>query len=165
MRHEDVREALEYLYWTRDRILAAAAGLADEAFRSEESVTTRSLRGTLVHQLECEWAWRVRFTGGAFPDETFFAPDDFPTVPPLVEWWSREERVLRDWLESLSDADLATRPAGSDNALALWRYLVYVVNHGTQQFSEAAVLLTRLGRSPGEIGYLAFCSERPAPRR
>jgi hypothetical protein len=29
---------------------------------------------------------------------------------------------------------------------------MYVVNHGTRQFTEAAVLLTRLGRSPGEIG-------------
>jgi hypothetical protein len=31
-----------------------------------------------------------------------------------------------------------------------------------QQFTEAAVLLTQLGRSPGDIGHLAFCSERSA---
>jgi hypothetical protein len=46
--------------------------------------------------------------------------------------------------------------------------LLYVVNHGTQQFAEAAVQLTRLGHSPGEIGYLAFCfspgiATRPSP--
>lgn len=37
-----------------------------------------------------------------------------------------------------------------------WRY--HLVNHGTQQFTEAAVLLSRLGHTPGEIGFLAFCS-------
>lgn len=58
----------------------------------------------------------------------------------------------------LADRDLAAQPPGDDNALALWRYLLYVVNHGTQQFAEAAVLLTRLAHLPGEIGYLAFCS-------
>jgi hypothetical protein len=54
--------------------------------------------------------------------------------------------------------------------VATWRHLVYLVNHGTQQFSEAAVLLTRLGHSPGEIGYLDFClrtdaGESPASPR
>lgn len=43
------------------------------------------------------------------------------------------------------------------------RYLLYVVIHGIQQLTEAAVLLTRLGHSPGEIGYLAFCSNPGLP--
>jgi uncharacterized damage-inducible protein DinB len=43
--------------------------------------------------------------------------------------------------------------------MALWRCLAYLVNHGTQQFAEAAVLLTRLGQSPGEIGCLAYLVE------
>ena len=34
----------------------------------------------------------------------------------------------------------------------------------TAQFTEAAVLLTRLGHSPGELGFLAFCS-RPNEQR
>ena len=59
----------------------------------------------------------------------------------------------------LTDRQLAARPPGDDNVLPLWRYLVYVVTHGIQQFSEAAVLLSRLGHSPGEIGFLAFSSD------
>jgi len=79
MRHEDVAEQLDYLFWLRDRILAAAAELSPETFRSADPITTRSLRGTLA-----------------------------------------------------------------------------------QQFTEAAVLLTRLGHSPGEIGFLEFGSASPA---
>ena len=33
---------------------------------------------------------------------------------------------------------------------------VHLVSHAVQQFSEAAVLLTRAGHSPGDIGFLEF---------
>ena len=33
---------------------------------------------------------------------------------------------------------------------------MHLISHGIQQFSEAAVLLTSAGRSPGDIGFLEF---------
>lgn len=156
MRHDEVGEALDYLYWARDRILSAAEELTQAEFLLEATVTTRSLRATLVHQLECEWAWRIRLTYGSFPDNGL-APEAFDTLQALVDRWRREERDLRAWFESLSDADLAAVPPQRSSPLSRWRHLLYLVNHGIQEFSEAAVLLTRLGHSPGEIGYLAFC--------
>ncbi len=156
MQHDEVGEALDFLYWVRDRILSAADGLTDEEFRLEATVTTRSLRATLVHQLECEWAWLIRLTRGSFPDSRI-DPLAFATLQHLEERWHREERDLRAWFDDLSEADLARVPPEASSPLSTWRHLIYLVNHGTQQFSEAAVLLTRLGHSPGEIGYLAFC--------
>jgi uncharacterized damage-inducible protein DinB len=158
MRREEVGALLDYLFWVRDRVMAATAALPEGGFQSDETVTTRDLRATLVHQLENEWAWRIRLTQGAFPADDL-VPGDYPTLDALVRRWRLEERELRTWLERVSDAQLATRPPGDDNALPLWLYLVYVVTHGIQQFSEAAVLLTRLGHSPGEIGFLRFCSD------
>jgi Uncharacterized protein conserved in bacteria len=157
MRHEEIGELIDYLFWVRDRILAASADLTDGEFQSRETVTTRDLRATLAHQFENEWAWRIRLSEGAFPVGDVL-PADHPTLDALVDHWLREERDLRTWFAGLSDRDLATQPPGNENPLALWRYLLYVVNHGIQQFTEAAVLLTRLGHSPGEISYLAFCS-------
>ena len=159
MRHEELRQLIEYLFWVRDRIFAASAVLTDSEFQSGQTVTTRDLRATLAHQIENEWAWRIRLSEGSFPagDVT---PTEYPTLDSLVDRWHREERDLRAWFRGLSDLDLATQPPGDDNPLAMWHYLLYVVNHGIQQFTEAAVLLTRLGHSPGEIGYLAFCSNR-----
>lgn len=155
---------VDYLFWVRDRVLAAASSVPEDEFRSRETVATRDLRATLVHQLENEWAWRIRLSQGAFPVDGL-EPADYPTIDELVSHWHREERDLRAWLEGLSDRQLAARPPGADNVLPLWRYLVYVVTHGIQQFSEAAVLLTRLGHSPGEIGFLAFSSvEDGSPR-
>lgn len=155
MQHEDLGALIDYGYWVRDRVLAAAASVPERAFRSADTVATRDLRATLVHQLENEWAWRVRLSEGTFPDGDL-VPADYPTLALLVDHWHREERALRTWFDGLSDPALAERPPGDDNVLPTWRYLVYVVTHGIQQFSEAAVLLTRLGHSPGEIGFLEF---------
>lgn len=162
MQRQDVTQQIDYLFWVRDRILAAAATLTPVAFASSETVTTRSLRATLAHQLECEWAWRQRLADGAFPDGDV-RPDEFPTPEAMADRWRQEEQALRAWLERLTEADLQAPPPGPDNPLPRWQYLLYVVNHGVQQFSEAAVVLSRLGRSPGEIGFLEFCLRAARP--
>jgi len=161
MRREELGVLVDYLYWARDRVLSAAESLPGDAFRSRETVATRDLRATLVHQLENEWAWRIRLSQGAFPAGDL-NPEDYPTVDDLARSWQREEQELRAWLAGVSSRRLAARPPGDDNVLPLWQYLIYVVTHGVQQFSEAAILLTRRGHSPGEIGFLAFCTERAA---
>jgi uncharacterized damage-inducible protein DinB len=123
MQHEEIGELIDYLFWVRDRILAASAGLADGEFQSRETVTTRDLRATLAHQFENEWAWRIRLSEGAFPVGDVL-PTDYPTLDALVDHWRREERDLRAWFDGLSDRDLATQPPGDENPLALWRYLL-----------------------------------------
>ena len=156
VQRQDIAEQLDYLFWVRDRVLSAAAALPGIEFVSSETVTTRSLRATLAHQLECEWAWRIRLAEGTFP-EGDVRPDEFPSVGALARRWHVEEQAMRDCLDRLTDADLES-PLGPGSPLPRWRYLLYVVNHGVQQFTEAAVMLTRLDRSPGEIGFLEFCS-------
>lgn len=43
------------------------------------------------------------------------------------------------------------------------RDVMHLVSHGIQQFSEAAVLLTRAAHSPGDIGFLEFVGRRARP--
>jgi uncharacterized damage-inducible protein DinB len=44
----------------------------------------------------------------------------------------------------------------------LWHLLFDAVNHGTQHRSEAGVLLTRYGQSPGDMEFSLFLNERTA---
>lgn len=70
---------------------------------------------------------------------------------------------MRSWLDGLSEADFDAPPPGDDDQAPLWYYVMHLISHGIQQFSEAAVLLTRTGQSPGDIGFLEFVGMRARP--
>jgi hypothetical protein len=60
----------------------------------------------------------------------------------------------------LHEADLDAPPPAEDYPLPLWCYVMHLVSHGIQQFTDAAVLLTRAGHSPGDIGFLEWAPVR-----
>jgi uncharacterized damage-inducible protein DinB len=47
--------------------------------------------------------------------------------------------------------DRRTRTNGEARRQLFWQLLVHIVNHGTQHHTEAAMLLTQYGASPGDI--------------
>lgn len=163
MRTSEATTLIDYLYWTRDAVLAAASQLEASEFAGTDTVTTRDLRATLVHELDVQWSWRERLKGADWdewgPDADLKA-DDYPSIESLREHWVRDEADMRAWLASLTDADLDAPPAREEDRLPLWNFVMHLVSHAIQQFSEAAVLLTRAGHSPGEIGYLEFVASR-----
>ena len=153
MRQADVRTLLEYNYQANRRILDAASRLTTEQFTAPTTLTVRSLRSTLVHALDVEWSWRVRCKGE--PDDGELDEADYPTVAVLRQHWQQDEREMRAWVDSLSDADLAADfQLGRGEVIPLWYVIFHVVNHSVQQRSDAATLLTHLGHSPGDLDVL-----------
>lgn len=67
---------------------------------------------------------------------------------------------MRSWIDGLTDEQLAAPPPGELSPLPLSSYVMHLLSHGIQQFSEAAVLLRRSGHSPGDIGFLEFAKKR-----
>lgn len=163
MRTTDATMLFDYLYWTRDAVLRAATELSADAFISTDTVTTRDLRATLVHELDVQWSWRERLRGADWAEwgeDADLKAGDYPTVQAVADHWRRDETDMRAWLASLTDADLDAPPPRDEDTLPLWHFVMHLVSHGIQQFSEVAVLLTRAGRSPGDIGFLEFVGRR-----
>jgi len=163
MQTTDAVTLFDYLYWARDAVLRAAAQLSDDEFTSTDTVTTRDLRGTLVHELDVQWSWRERLKGADWEewgDDADLDAHDYPTLHSLREHWLRDEGEMRAWLAILDNTDLEAQPSRDEDVHPLWYYVMHLVSHGIQQLSEAAVLLTKAGHSPGDIGFLEFARDR-----
>jgi uncharacterized damage-inducible protein DinB len=164
MLRSEVSLLFDHVYWMRDRILDAAdepgVPLMDRA-----PITIRDLRATLVHELDVEWSWRERLRGedptSFSPDDEDLVADDYPTVESIREHWQRDEAEMRAWLNSLTD-DLLNGPCRAEKKVShpLWFHLQHLYTHSIQQFSDAATVLTRYGRSPGELDFLQFVGQR-----
>jgi len=159
MNQTDIAPQIDYLYWLRDRILAQAARLEREAWTATDAVTSRDLRSTLVHELDVELSWRERLRGGLPEDwrDVELAPGDYPTLETLADRWRADEIEMRAWLAALGEDDLAAPVTVNGMwGFPIWVHLLHVLDHGIQSFSEAAVLLSAAGHSPGDLDFLDF---------
>ena len=161
----DILLLYDYNYWATRRILAASAQVSSEQFTAAASHSFGSLRGTLVHTLDAEYSWRMLLQHNTLEHFREMEEQDFPTFDTLQQRWEKEERSTREYLASLSDDDITgiiryTTPEGEKRERLLWHALLHVVNHGTQHRSEAAVLLTGYGHSPGDLDFTVFLNER-----
>ncbi len=143
-----------YNDWATARVLHQAARVSPEQYTAPAPTPQGSLRGTLVHTLAAEAAW--------------LSEADLPTFADLRQRWQAEAQALWGFIDSLSDADLqrvmpykTTKGVPIQNVL--WHMLVHVANHGTQHRSEAAMLLTGHGYSPGDLDFIVFLREQEQP--
>jgi uncharacterized damage-inducible protein DinB len=165
VRKADVDTLLDHLYFVRDRILATAE-LPGVPLTDAAPVTIRDLRTTLVHELDVEWSWRERLRGSdptAFsPDDEELKPADFATIASIRARWDTDETEMRAWIAELGETGLeAPCRAEKSTSHPLWFHVQHIYTHALQQFSDAAVLLTRAGHSPGEIDFLDYLENRP----
>lgn len=159
MRVQDIQLLYDYNHWANQLLLAQCAKLDPAQYVAPTRFSYGSLRGTMVHILDVELSARLLWEGSATSIDLMQA--DFPTVASLQARWDSEEAALRAYLNGLHDADLDSvlRFRRDDGTLAqrvLWHSLVHILNHGTQHRSEAAVMLTDFGQSPGDIDFATF---------
>lgn len=161
MRVADLVALYDYYYWANKKILAQAEKLTAEQWSGLPPIGDRSLQAILLHTLDAECGWRTGWSGGT--DFTPPEPADFPDAASLAARWRDEEGAMRAYLASLSDDDLQ----GSfydfdapDLPMTLWQVIAHVSYHGMQHRSEAAMLLTHFGHSPGGIDMVFFLFEQ-----
>lgn len=151
----------DYSDWADERILGAAGRLtAAQYVATFPGVSHGSLRATLVHMLSAATIWRLRCLEGVSPGG-MLREADVSTFADLRARWAEEAQAMRDGLARLDDAALAATVEyrttnGTPMQGVLWQLLVHLLNHGTQHRAEAAVALTALGQSPGDVDLILF---------
>ncbi len=149
----DIRYLFAYDRWATRRILSVVDGMPEASWGATGIVGDRGLGAILVHHLGAHQRWRLGLSGSDLMPRPEREP--LPTPAALAAAWAVEWDALDAWLDTLTDDWLAQR----DDDIPFWQMLAHVVNHGTQHRSEAAVLLTEAGRSPGDLDMIFFAAE------
>jgi uncharacterized damage-inducible protein DinB len=163
-----LRSLYDYNAWANGKILAASGRVTREQLVASQGANFDSLRGTLVHTMGAQWLYLERWQGRSprsMPQAT-----DFADLPAIAARWAEIERATQTFVAGLGDADVArvveyTSFQGERWAYPLWQQMMHQVNHATQHRSEAAVILTGLGASPGGLDLLYFADEQGAGAR
>jgi len=149
--HRDITTLLDYHYWARDRILAAAEALTPEQYLRELGSSFKSVRDTLAHTYAAEWAWHQRWHGTS-PTS---APDftQWPDAASLRAVWLEIEQRVRSYIDGVGEAGLARivefkTLAGDPGALPLWQLVQHVVNHGSYHRGQVTTMIRQLGGVP-----------------
>lgn len=162
MNKADIDLFFRYNAWAWDRVLAQAARLTHEQYTAPAPTPQGSLRGTLVHALSAETLWPLRARGESLT--SLLKEEEMPTFEELSVAWEQARRNAADLLGGLSDDELAAiisykTTKGVPMQNALWHILMHMINHGTQHRSEAAMVLTGYGYSPGDLDLIVFLRE------
>jgi len=156
---EVIGSLYRYNDWANQRVLDTSARLTREQLLAGGGASFDSVRDTLVHIMGAQWVYLERWHGRS--PRTLPSASDFADVDAIRKRWEAIEHDTRAFVAELSDADLArvveyTNTQGERWAYPLWQQMIHQVNHATQHRSEAAVMLTTLGHSPGLLDLLYF---------
>jgi uncharacterized damage-inducible protein DinB len=174
MKVDEIKLLYEYNDWVDDLILAACARVSPEQYTAPVSIGTGrgGLRETMVHMLDSMWQDRITLQGyykdplgdEAAYDATELHEDAFPTLAALQERWAIERQAMQAYLDTLTEETLNSTIRyvipGVVRERVVWQFLMAALLHLMQHRSEAAVLLTSYGQSPGDLEFTLFLNER-----
>ena len=150
---QELRTLVDYHYWARDRVLAAAATLTPEQFTRGLGSSFSSVRDTLAHVYAAEWVWCSRWNGRS--PSSLLSPDQFPDVDTLRARWATLESDVRGVLDRMGEQGLDrvigyTMLSGDERQSVFWHMLQHVVNHASYHRGQVTTLLRQLGAAPPE---------------
>jgi uncharacterized damage-inducible protein DinB len=141
-----------YGEWANARLLDRARGLGTAELTRRFSEGAQAILPTFVHLYGADLRWLARWRGQPPPE---VQGTDFTSVEAVEARWRPLWAERRAYLDGLDRAGLEeriafTRPAGTVWILR-WQGIVHCANHATQHRSELAMMLSDLGRSPGDL--------------
>lgn len=158
---EHIAALVEYNQWANAKLLAACDGLDEEELRKDRGASRGTISALLWHIGQVEAGWFSRASGSEM--EPVCEP-----LAPLSEMREAIERVdskMVEWASSVSEEELNaerrfSRPGDSEYSAIAWQPLTTLLLHSTQHRAEIGMMLAQVDRSPGDLDFVYFASER-----
>lgn len=159
MKLADIQFLYQYSAWANGRILETATQLSTSQLLAQPLSTSPSIRDILVHTMSAQQIWLSRWQGISL--SSLADPSEFATVADIRTHWDQVEADTQSYIASLTDERIQQplsyqNLSGASFSEPLWQQMTHQVNHATQHRSEAAMLLTEFGASPGEVDVARF---------
>lgn len=168
-----------YNAWMNDKLYAAAAQLSPQALNEDRGAFFTSIFGTLNHLAVGDIIWLKRFAEhpacralrqslSDVPRPGALSEPLFDTLEPLQALRTRLDRQIRDWVEGLTEHDLAYvlayRNMRGVAAHRLYASLIlHFFNHQTHHRGQLSTLLFQAGQDVGVTDLLALINDLDAP--
>ncbi|MEM9774402.1 MAG: DinB family protein [Chloroflexota bacterium] len=149
-----------YHFWANSRILNKASLIQPEEFKEDLGVSHGSLHATLFHMLRAEEIWYQLIERGELKSAPL-VPADVDSLTAIKAKWMEIEKKYLTFLDRAADDDFeATVQVKDQNDVVTpyqrWRMLQHVLYHGAQHRAEAALILTHLGHSTGDLDFIFY---------
>jgi uncharacterized damage-inducible protein DinB len=149
-----------YNEWANTRIFDAAEKVTSADLSRSAAEGQRNLQALLFHIVRTEWFWRNLIQHKARPAHPP-QPEAYPDLAALRAFAQAEAHLGRQLVEQLSEEEIDSvihvlDRNGQPSALVVWHALLQVLIHGVQHRSEAGLILTHLGQSPGDLDFILF---------
>lgn len=158
------KEMLLTLYayndWANERIFNATEKVINSDLALSALEGQRNLQELLFHIIRTEWLWRNLIQHKSRPNNP---PrfEDMPTIGALRDFSQEESHQMKALLEQLKEEEIHSTiqvvdGSGKASPLVLWHMFMQPIIHGVQHRSEASLILTKLGQSPGDVDFIFF---------
>ena len=155
-----IRSVFGYHFWANTQLLKKAENLNEADYFEDLGVGHGSLHSTFSHMVRVENSWIELIKEG----ERIASPLELDTLPDLSaiqQSWAALEKAYLQYLDRTAEETFAavvsvTDQNGIVTPIQRWRMLQQVLFHGAQHRAEAALILTHLGQSPGDLDFIFY---------
>jgi len=161
---EIIMAQFAYNKWANTKIMEKARLVDEDRLKAPSVVEGRSLYDILHHLARVETVWRMVVHEGDVDPSKLPTDESLPAAADIAGYCAQEAEALKAYLDRTEESELGegitiTRWDGQETTSIRYQLLLHMFMHSMQHRSEAAVLLTVYGHSPGNIDALFFFSD------
>lgn len=148
MNADAFRQLYEYHFAANRKVWNTwVMSLTQEQFVQPIEYSVGSVRNHIVHLINVDKGWFSELRHADVDDSDFMKPTEISDREKIRAEWDQVEQEMRDYLATLNDDMLFTKPftESPDNVMILWQVLIHVANHGTDHRAQLLRILHDMG--------------------